>query len=276
MDAVVVVRSTGYEREGKMILVKIEKRESVALLTINRPEGLNALNASVLRELSDALDSLAEESDVRALVVTGAGDRAFVAGADIGEMAELTREEALSFARAGHEVMNRFSAFPVPTIAAVNGFALGGGFELALACDLIIASESSRFAFPETGLGITPGFGGTQRLARLAGPMVACDLIFTGRRLNAAQALALGVVSEVTEPDSLLDRALEIANTIALKAPVAVRNAKRAIYEGLEGSLADGFAIEAELFSRCFDTEDRMNAMRAFVNKEKAPPFQGR
>jgi len=259
-----------------MTLVKVEKKETVALLTINRPEGLNALNTAVLKELSDALDALAEDSDLRVLVVTGAGDRAFVAGADIGEMAELTREEAVSFARAGHETMEKLSSFPVPTIAAVNGFALGGGFELALACDLIIASAKARFAFPETGLGITPGFGGTQRLARLVGPMVACDLIFTGRRLNAEQALALGVVTEIADPESLLERVLEIAHAIAEKAPAAIRNAKSAIYEGLCGTLSDGIAIETEQFSRCFDTDDQKSAMRAFVNKEKAPPFQGR
>lgn len=259
-----------------MSLVNVEIRNAVAFLTINRPEGLNALNMSVLKELAEALGFLEKDRAVRALVVTGAGDRAFVAGADIGEMAELTPEEATSFARAGHETMNNLSSFPMPTIAAVNGFALGGGFELALACDLIIASEKARFAFPETGLGITPGFGGTQRLARLAGPMVACDLIFTGRRLNAEEALSLGIVAEVTDVTSLLDRATEIAHVIAEKAPVAIRNAKRAICGGLEGPLSDGLAIETEQFSQCFATEDQKNAMRAFVNKDQAPPFQGR
>lgn len=259
-----------------MELVKVEKKETVALLTIDRPEGLNALNTAVLKELADALDVLARDRDLRALVVTGAGDRAFVAGADIGEMAELTREEAASFAHVGHETIKKLSSFPMPTIAAVNGFALGGGFELALACDLIIASAKARFAFPETGLGITPGFGGTQRLSRLVGPMVACDLIFTGRHLNAEQALALGIVAEITDVETLLDRAMEIASTIAGKAPVAIRNAKRAIYEGLCCTLSDGLAIETEYFSQCFDTEDQKNAMRAFVNKEKALPFKGR
>ncbi|MGI6507702.1 MAG: enoyl-CoA hydratase/isomerase family protein [Saccharofermentanales bacterium] len=259
-----------------MTFIKVEQKDFVALLTINRPEGLNALNTSVLQDLSEALDTLEKDRDVRVLIVTGAGDRAFVAGADIGEMAELTREEAVSFACAGHEVMNKLSSFPMPTIAAVNGYALGGGFELALACDLIVASSRARFAFPETSLGITPGFGGTQRLARLVGPMVACDLIFTGRRLNAEQALALGVVTEIAEPESLLERVLEIAHAIAEKAPVAIRNAKSAIYEGLCGTLSDGIAIEMEQFSRCFDTDDQKSAMRAFVNKEKAPPFQGR
>ncbi len=259
-----------------MAFIIVEKREFVALLTINKPEGLNALDTSVLKELSDSLDALEKDRDLRVLIVTGAGDRAFVAGADIAEMAELTQEEAVSFARAGHVTMNKLSSFPMPTIAAVNGYALGGGFELALACDLIIASEKARFAFPETGLGITPGFGGTQRLARLAGSMVACDLIFTGRRLNAEQALALGIVAEIAKPESLLERAFEIANNIAEKAPIAIRNAKRAIYEGLCVTLSDGLAIETEQFSRCFDTDDQKNAMRAFVNKEKAPPFQGR
>ncbi|HHW93858.1 MAG TPA: hypothetical protein GX734_05110 [Clostridiaceae bacterium] len=259
-----------------MRFINVEQREKIALLTINRPDRLNALNTAVIKELSDVLDTLAEECNVRVLLVTGAGDRAFVAGADIDEMTELTRDEAASFARTGHETMQKLASFPVPTIAAVNGYALGGGFELALACDLIIASTKARFAFPETGLGITPGFGGTQRLARLAGPMVASDLIFTGRRLNAEQALALRIVVEVTEPEVLLDRAWEIAGTIAGKAPAAIRNAKHAIYEGLNGPLVDGLAIETEQFSQCFDTDDQKNAMRAFVNKEKAPPFQGR
>lgn len=259
-----------------MSFVVIEKKENVALLTINRPEGLNALNTSVLEALSDALDKLAADGDVRALVVTGAGDRAFVAGADIGEMSELSQEQAATFARVGHEAMNKLGAFPAPTIAAVNGFALGGGFELALSCDLMIASVKARFAFPETGLGITPGFGGTQRLARLAGPMVACDLIFTGRRLNAEQAQTLGIVTEVTEVETLIDRAFEIANTIATKAPIAIRNAKSAIHGGLDVSLGDGLEIEVEQFSRCFESDDQRNAMRAFVNKEQAPPFQGK
>lgn len=259
-----------------MSFVVIEKKENVALLTINRPEGLNALNTSVLEALSDALDKLAADGDVRALVVTGAGDRAFVAGADIGEMSELSQEQAATFARVGHEAMNKLAAFPAPTIAAVNGFALGGGFELALSCDLMIASAKARFAFPETGLGITPGFGGTQRLARLAGPMVACDLIFTGRRLNAEQAQALGIVTEVTEVETLIDRAFEIANAIAAKAPIAIRNAKSAIHSGLDVSLGDGLEIEVEQFSRCFESDDQRNAMRAFVNKEQAPPFQGK
>ncbi len=258
-----------------MGLVIVEKREGIALLTINRPEGMNALNTALLKALSETLDTLAEDREIRVLIVTGAGGRAFVAGADIGEMAGLSKEDAAVFARAGHEAMNKVAAFPAPTIAAVNGFALGGGFELALACDLIIASPKACFSFPETGLGITPGFGGTQRLSRLVGPMTACDLIFTGRRLDAEQARGLGIVAEITEEEALISRAREIAEVIASRAPIAIRNAKFAIRRGLDVSLEDGLEIEIEQFSRCFESSDQKEAMGAFIHKEKPKPFQG-
>ena len=208
-----------------MTYIKLEKADGLALLTIDRPEGLNALNKEVLRELTQVLLDLADDDQVRALLITGAGDRAFVAGADIAEMVDMDRSEAEMFARFGNRVMNQISSFPVPVIAAVNGYALGGGFELTLACDLRLASQKASFAFPETGLGITPGFGGTQRLARLAGPMTAMDLIMTGRRIKADEARALGIVMEVTDQEQLLDRARELGRTIASKAPVAVREA---------------------------------------------------
>lgn len=258
-----------------MAYIMIDQKGHVAQLTINRPEGLNALNRDVLQELSDLLDKLENDPTVRALIITGAGERAFVAGADIGEMAELTSKEAEAFSRFGNRVMQKIHSFPVPVIAAVNGFALGGGFELALACDLRIASERGRFAFPETGLGITPGFGGTQRLARLVGQMTAYDLILTGRRIKPDEALALGIIGEVTPIENLLPRAWAIAQLIADRAPVATRQAKLAIREGLDLTVEEGLALEEECFGRCFDTKDQKDAMSAFLNKEQAPLFKG-
>ncbi|NLB27935.1 MAG: hypothetical protein GX819_03195 [Clostridiaceae bacterium] len=258
-----------------MTYIKLDRKDHVAQLTIDRPEGLNALNKEMLQELSATLLQLAGDGQVRALIITGAGEKAFVAGADIAEMADMDRNEAEIFARFGNRVMNQVSSFPVPVIAAVNGFALGGGFELALACDLRIASTKASFAFPETGLGITPGFGGTQRLARLAGPMIALDLIMTGKRIRAGEARELGIVLEVTEEKELLERAWEIAGLITQKAPVAVREAKRSIKEGLDLTLMEGLALEESCFGRCFDTEDQKNAMSAFLKKEKIGGFKG-
>lgn len=258
-----------------MDFIQIERKNDIALLTIDRPEALNALNRAVLEALSEALEQLAE-TPIRALIITGAGDRAFVAGADVAEMATFTPEEAAAFGRFGNDVMTRVARFPAPVIAAVHGYALGGGFELALAADIAIASDLARFAFPETGLGITPGFGGTQRLARRIGPMAASELIYTGRRIKADEAKALGIVLDVVDADDLMDRAWTLAEAVANNAPIAVRRAKRALNEGLDGTLDEGIALEVEQFGACFSTEDQTNAMRAFVNKEKAPPFKGR
>lgn len=258
-----------------MSTILLEQKEHIAQVTINRPEDLNALNRAVLHELSDILGQLDREGGVRALILTGAGDRAFVAGADIQEMAGMNRTEAEIFARFGNRVMRQLSSFPAPVIAAINGYALGGGFELALACDMRIASRKARFAFPETGLGITPGFGGTQRLPRLAGPMIALDLILTGRRITADEARELLIINEVTEEENLLPRVLEIAQGIASKAPCAVREAKRAIRQGMRITLDEGLVLEGTCFGRCFKTEDQKKAMRAFLDKEPPPTFTG-
>ena len=259
-----------------MEFLLIKQERGVVEITIHRPQELNALNRPLLKELSELLHTLQQDDRVRCLIVTGSGDRSFVAGADIGEMAEMTRSEAEMYSRFGHRVMRQFEAFPVPVIAAVNGFALGGGFELALACDFRIASTHASFAFPETGLGIIPGFGGTQRLSRLLNPMTAFDLIMTGRRVKADEAKALGIVSEVLEAEDLLLRAWEIAELIAKKAPLAVREAKRAIRDGLKLTPEEGDVLEEVAFGRLFDTEDQKNAMRHFLDKEEAPPFQGK
>ncbi len=257
-----------------MSFVEIQKNDKTAVLTINRPEALNALNSQVLSDLKAALDELKKEADLRCLIITGAGPKSFVAGADIGEMSTMNPKKGEAFGVAGNKVMSQVASFPCPVIAAVNGYALGGGFELALACDLRLASEKARFAFPETGLGITPGFGGTQRLARLVGPALASELIFTGRTVKADEALAKGVVSQVCAPEELLDKAQELADTIAGRAPIAIRQAKKAIRGGLDLTLEKGLDYESECFGKCFDSEDQKNAMKAFVEKQPFNDFQ--
>lgn len=257
-----------------MSFVEIQKNGKTAVLTINRPEALNALNSQVLSDLKEALDELKKEADLRCLIITGAGPKSFVAGADIGEMSTMNPKKGEAFGIAGNKVMSQVASFPCPVIAAVNGYALGGGFELALACDLRLASEKARFAFPETGLGITPGFGGTQRLARLVGPALASELIFTGRTVKADEALAKGVVSQVCAPEELLDKAQELADTIAGRAPIAIRQAKKAIRGGLDLTLDKGLDYESECFGECFDSEDQKNAMKAFVEKQPFNDFQ--
>ena len=257
-----------------MSFVELKKNDKTAVLTINRPEALNALNSQVLSDLKAALDELKKEADLRCLIITGAGPKSFVAGADIGEMSTMNPKKGEAFGIAGNKVMSQVASFPCPVIAAVNGYALGGGFELALACDLRLASEKARFAFPETGLGITPGFGGTQRLARLVGPALASELIFTGRTVKADEALAKGVVSQVCAPEELLDKAQELADTIAGRAPIAIRQAKKAICGGLDLTLEKGLDYESECFGKCFDSEDQKNAMKAFVEKQPFNDFQ--
>lgn len=257
-----------------MSFVELKKNGKTAVLTINRPEALNALNSQVLSDLKAALDELKKEADLRCLIITGAGPKSFVAGADIGEMSTMNPKKGEAFGIAGNKVMSQVASFPCPVIAAVNGYALGGGFELALACDLRLASEKARFAFPETGLGITPGFGGTQRLARLVGPALASELIFTGRTVKADEALAKGMVSQVCAPEELLDKAQELADTIAGRAPIAIRQAKKAIRGGLDLTLEKGLDYESECFGECFDSEDQKNAMKAFVEKQPFNDFQ--
>lgn len=259
-----------------MSFVELQKNGKTAVLTINRPEALNALNSQVLSDLKAALDELKKEADLRCLIITGAGPKSFVAGADIGEMSTMNPKKGEAFGIAGNKVMSQVASFPCPVIAAVNGYALGGGFELALACDLRLASEKARFAFPETGLGITPGFGGTQRLARLVGPALASELIFTGRTVKADEALAKGMVSQVCAPEELLDKAQELADTIAGRAPIAIRQAKKAIRGGLDLTLEKGLDYESECFGECFDSEDQKNAMKAFVEKQPFNNFQNR
>jgi enoyl-CoA hydratase len=242
----------------------------VALLTINRPRALNALNSKLLGELKRALDELGAGGTVRVVVITGAGERAFVAGADIGEMKDMDSARARAFAEYGQSVFDYIENLPLVVIAAINGFALGGGCELAMACDIRVASDRARLGQPEVNLGVIPGFGGTQRLARLVGRGRAKQLIFTGDIIDAQAAERIGLVDMVVAPDELLPRCRELATKIANKGPRAVVAAKRAINRGLDLSLADGSALEAAEFGALFDGADQKEGMAAFLEKRPA------
>lgn len=259
--------------EYKNLLVEIV--EGVASLTINSPRTLNALNSEVLGELECALFELNLDAAVRAVVLTGAGEKAFVAGADIKEMSTMTSHEGHRFGLKGQRVMLLIEKMTKPVIAAVNGYALGGGLELALACDFIYASEKAKLGFPEVTLGIMPGFGGTQNLARLVGPNRANELIFTGKIIDAAKAAAWGIVNEVFPPEELLAKAKECAAQMAGVGTLGVAYAKDAIANGLNMTKEDGFRYEAALFGVLFATEDQKEGMGAFVDKRKAE-FKGR
>ncbi len=247
----------------------------VRLVTIHRPQALNALNPQVLRELMQALADASGDASVRALLLTGAGEKAFVAGADIAAMRAMSALEGRVFAVQGHALMRALEMAPFPAIALVNGYALGGGCELALACDFIVASEKAVFGQPEVGLGIVPGFGGTQRLTRLVGKGMAVELCTTGRQVKADEALRIGLVNHVVAPAALLGKGLELAGQIAQKAPVAVKLAKHLVQRGQDMDLANANAFEADVFGVAFGTDDRVEGMGAFLEKRKAA-FRGR
>ncbi|KAF0221804.1 MAG: 3-hydroxybutyryl-CoA [Geobacteraceae bacterium] len=253
----------------------IEMSDGVATLTVNRPQALNALNSEVLTELECALYGLEQDAGAKTVVITGAGEKAFVAGADIKEMAAMTSYEGHQFALKGQRVMLFMEKMHTPVIAAVNGFALGGGLELALGCDFIYASAKAKLGFPEVTLGIMPGFGGTQNLSRLIGPNRANEMIFTGKVITAEKALAWGIVNEVFAPEELLAKARETAAAIAGVGTLGVGYAKDAIANGLNMTKEDGFRYEASLFGVLFATADQKEGMEAFVVKRKAV-FQGK
>jgi enoyl-CoA hydratase len=255
------------------ILWKVEGRVGIA--TFNRPKALNALDTRTIRELGELLSAVEADASLQALVLTGGGEKAFVAGADIAEMSALTPLEARRFAEAGQRTFERLEALSIPTIAAVNGFALGGGCELAMACDLVYASEKARFGQPEVNLGIIPAFGGTQRLQRRVGPARALEMILTGDMADAATAKAWGLALDVLAPEKLLDHALAQARKIASKGPAAVAAAKRILRATAAPRLAAGQLMEAEAFGVLFGTEDGREGLAAFVAK-RPPRFQGR
>lgn len=254
--------------------IQVAQENMVALVTVDRPERLNALNTQSLQELLESFERLARDSSVRAIIVTGAGDRAFIAGADIAEMKDKGPSEALAFARLGQAVCSAIEAAPQPVIAAINGYALGGGCEIALACDIRLASETAVLGQPEVTLGVPPGWGGTQRLPRVIGPGLARELIYTGRRVGAQEALRIGLVNAVYPPGELLERARALAADIARNAPVAVRLSKEAIRRGLDVDLEAGLALEAQAFALAFSTADQREGMSAFLEK-RSPEFRG-
>ena len=256
-----------------MAFVEVTKQGNVGIITMNRPEALNALSSAVFADLTKALDIVEKDDEIYVVVITGAG-RAFVAGADIGEMATMNVEEGLAFSELGNNLMMRVDLFSKPTIAAVNGFALGGGCELALAADIRIASEKAKFGQPEVGLGIIPGFGGTQRMARIIGTGAAMELIYTADTIDAKRALEIGMVQHVVPAEELMPFALEMANKIASKAQVAIRTSKMAIRRGIDCDISTAATYEALAFATCFATEDQKDAMKAFVEKRKLEKFK--
>ncbi len=255
--------------------VRYAVSDAIGVITIDRQEALNALNRQVLNEL-DAVLSRVDFDAVRVLIVTGAGEKAFVAGADIAQMKEMSKAQAARFGERGNEVFRRIELLPIPVIAAVNGFALGGGCELAMCCDFCVCSDNAVFGQPETGLGIIPGFGGTQRLARLVGSSRAKELIYAATTITAAEAERMGLVNHVFPQAELMTEVLKLARRIAANAPIAVRNAKRAINEGYDSPLDYAIQVEGQAFGDCFETHDQREGMTAFLERRKDKQFINR
>ena len=251
-----------------MEFVLYEQQGAVGIVTISREKALNALNSTVLEELDKTFDAI-NLDEVRCVILTGAGEKSFVAGADIGEMSSLTKAEGEAFGKKGNDVFRKIETFPIPVIAAINGFALGGGCEISMSCDIRICSENAVFGQPEVGLGITPGFGGTQRLARIVGVGKAKEMIYGGRNIKADEAYRIGLVNSVYPAEELMPAALKLANGIAKNAPIAVRNCKKAINDGLDLDMDKAIELEEKLFGDCFETEDQKYGMAFFLDKNK-------
>ena len=249
--------------------IKYQEEGEIAILTINRPKALNALNSQVLDELDRVLDDI-DTDKIRALILTGAGEKSFVAGADIAEMSTLTKEQGQAFSKKGNDVFRKIETFEIPVIAAINGFALGGGCEISMSCDIRICSDNAIFGQPEVGLGITPGFGGTQRLARLVGPGMAKQMIFTGQNIKAEEALRIGLVNAVYPQNELLNEARKLALAIAKNGAHAVKNSKKAINDGLQLDIDKALKIEEKLFGDCFQSSEQVDRMKKFLEKSKS------
>ena len=250
-----------------MSFVTTEIQGAVAIVTIDRPKALNALNPEVLADLKAAFEAI-DQNTVRCVVLTGAGDKSFVAGADIGSMSTMTKAEGEAFGKLGNDVFLEIESFPLPVIAAVNGFALGGGNELAMSCDIRICSDNAVFGQPEVGLGITPGFGGT----RLVGMGMAKQLVYSALNIKADEALRIGLVNAVYPQAELMENVMKLANKIAKNAPIAVRNCKKAINEGISKPINEAVAVEEKLFGDCFETHDQVEGMQCFLSREKPKP----
>ncbi|NME36269.1 enoyl-CoA hydratase-related protein [Fusobacterium sp. FSA-380-WT-3A] len=258
-----------------MEFVTYEQEGFVGIVTINRPKALNALNSKVLEELDEVFSNVDLET-TRALILTGAGEKSFVAGADIGEMSTLTKEQGEAFGKKGNDVFRKIETFPIPVIAAVNGFALGGGCEISMSCDIRICSENAVFGQPEVGLGITPGFGGTQRLARIVGVGKAKEMVYAATNIKADEAYRIGLVNAVYPQTELMEMAKKLANKISKNAPIAVRACKKAINEGLDVDMDKAIVIEEKAFGSCFESEDQREGMNAFLEKRKVEGFKNR
>ncbi len=269
-----LIKNLIIRRKGvmKMEFIVYEQKGAVGIITISREKALNALNSTVLDELDKTLDAVNLDV-VRCLILTGAGQKSFVAGADIGEMSSLTKAEGEEFGKKGNDVFRKLETFPIPVIAAINGFALGGGCEISMSCDIRICSDNAVFGQPEVGLGITPGFGGTQRLARLVGAGMAKQMIYTARNIKADEALRIGLVNAVYTQEELMPAAEKMAAGIAKNAPIAVRNCKKAINDGLDVDMDKAIVIEEKLFGDCFESFDQKEGMAAFLEKRKVEQF---
>ncbi len=255
--------------------ILVEPRNNITQITINRPQALNALNWQTMTELQSALESVRADDNVSGVIITGAGEKSFVAGADIKELASKNPVTAKEFSLQSQEILRYIERFPKPVIAAVNGFCLGGGCELAMACHIRIASQNAKFGQPEVNLGIMCGNGGTQRLPRLVGKGRAIELILTGNMIDADEAHRIGLVNKVTPAAELISAAEEILNTIAARGPIAVKLSLEAIVHGLDMTLEEGVQLESNLFGLCFSTEDMKEGTQAFVEKRK-PEFKGK
>ena len=249
--------------------IRYEKQENIGIITIDRPEALNALNSTVILELIDVIGQVEQDGELRALIITGEG-RSFVAGADIGEQCPMDLTAGRNWGRRGSALMRRIEKLEIPTIAAVNGFALGGGCELAMSCDIRLASEKAKFGQPEVGLGITPGFSGSQRLPRRVGVAKAKELIFSGKMIKADEAERIGLVNAVFAPEELMNGALEMARSFTKNAPIAVKYSKACIDRGMQMDIDDAIALENELFGMCYATADQKEGMTAFLEKRPA------
>ncbi|MGL5245564.1 MAG: short-chain-enoyl-CoA hydratase [Sarcina sp.] len=255
--------------------ITFEKDSNIGILTINRPKALNALNSETLKELEKVIDAIENDRDIYVVILTGAGEKAFIAGADISEMKDLTEEEGKEFGLLGNKIFRKLEKLDKPVIAAINGFALGGGCELAMACDIRIATERAKFAQPEAGLGITPGFGGTQRLPRIVGEGKAKELIYTGDIIKADEALRIGLVNKVVPVENLMEEVKVIANKIVANAPIAIKLCKDAINRGMQVDIDNAIIIEADDFGKCFSTEDQKEGMAAFIDR-RAKAFKNK
>lgn len=256
--------------------VLLEKQGHVSIITINREKALNALSTAVLNDLEEAVNTVEADKDTYCVVITGAGNKSFVAGADIAEMKDKTVEEAAEYGAYGNKIFRQIETLHCPVIAAVNGFALGGGCELSMACDIRIAAENAVFGQPEVGLGITPGFGGTQRLARIIGVGKAKEMIYSASNIKAEEAYRIGLVNAVYPQEELMDMAKKLANKIARNAPIAVRACKSAMNEGLDVDMDKAIVVEEKAFGSCFETEDQVEGMKAFLEKRKVEGFKNR